>query len=189
MAECIAGGRGGARNILIIDESQRCCAKLAVSFAELGQAAWVSQSFDIDPVLAVAGSLDLVVTELKVGGGHLFRALPVLLGKVPNALIAVATAYPSVASAVRATRLGCHAYLAKPVTARALLRAVALDGQCCDADGSDADSCEWPSFNRAIWEYLNQVYDAAGSMAEAARRLGLDRRSLRRMLAKYPPTR
>jgi ActR/RegA family two-component response regulator len=38
-----------------------------------------------------------------------------------------------------------------------------------------------------IWQYINDVYASAGSMSEAARRLGLDRRSLRRMLNRTPP--
>jgi ActR/RegA family two-component response regulator len=47
----------------------------------------------------------------------------------------------------------------------------------------------WPSLDRTIWEYINQVVVGAGTLSEAARRLGVDRRSLRRMLAKYPPSR
>jgi ActR/RegA family two-component response regulator len=45
----------------------------------------------------------------------------------------------------------------------------------------------WPSLDRAIWDYLNQVFLASGSMSEAARRLKVDRRSLRRMLGKQAP--
>ena len=58
-------------------------------------------------------------------------------------------------------------------------------GTASESEGSYT----WPTLNRTIWEYLNQVYVSAGSMSEAARRLGLHRRSLRRMLAKYPPAR
>jgi ActR/RegA family two-component response regulator len=40
-----------------------------------------------------------------------------------------------------------------------------------------------------MWEVLNEAVETAGSVSGAARRLGLHARSLRRMLAKYPPSR
>jgi two-component system response regulator RegA len=40
------------------------------------------------------------------------------------------------------------------------------------------------------WEHINRVLaDCAGNVSEAARRLGIHRRSLQRKLAKYPTTR
>ena len=45
-----------------------------------------------------------------------------------------------------------------------------------------------PSLARAEWEHMNRVLtDAGGNVSEAARRLGLHRRSLQRKLNKYPP--
>lgn len=37
-----------------------------------------------------------------------------------------------------------------------------------------------------FWEYIHRVHCSAGSISEAAPRLGLHRRSLRRMLSKHP---
>ena len=46
-----------------------------------------------------------------------------------------------------------------------------------------------PSLARAEWEHINRVLsDAGGNISEAARRLGIHRRSLQRKLQKYPPT-
>ena len=45
-----------------------------------------------------------------------------------------------------------------------------------------------PSLARVEWEYLNRVLiEVEGNVSEAARRLGLHRRSLQRKLAKLPP--
>ena len=45
-----------------------------------------------------------------------------------------------------------------------------------------------PSLARAEWEHINRVLsDAGGNISEAARRLGIHRRSLQRKLQKYPP--
>jgi len=65
-----------------------------------------------------------------------------------------------------------------------VLRALDLDDPPVDGD------CPTQmTLDRAIWEYINYSVDVAGSIAAAARNLGLDRRSLRRMLAKYAPAR
>jgi two-component system response regulator RegA len=47
-----------------------------------------------------------------------------------------------------------------------------------------------PSLARAEWEHIQRVLtDAGGNVSEAARRLGLHRKSLQRKLQKYPPRR
>jgi two-component system response regulator RegA len=44
-----------------------------------------------------------------------------------------------------------------------------------------------PSLARVEWEHLNRVLtDCDGNISEAARQLGMHRRSLQRKLAKYP---
>ena len=48
---------------------------------------------------------------------------------------------------------------------------------------------EVPSLARAEWEHINRVLaDCEGNISEAARRLGLHRRSLQRKLQKRPPS-
>jgi two-component system response regulator RegA len=58
------------------------------------------------------------------------------------------------------------------------------------ASDSPAPPGEPLSLARAEWEHINHVLvSVSGNISEAARRLGLHRRSLQRKLAKYPPTR
>jgi two-component system response regulator RegA len=53
-----------------------------------------------------------------------------------------------------------------------------------------AKPLETPSLARAEWEHINRVLsDCGGNISEAARRLGIHRRSLQRKLQKYPPAR
>jgi len=53
--------------------------------------------------------------------------------------------------------------------------------------GTDVDY-KAPSLARAEWEHINRVLsDCGGNISEAARRLGIHRRSLQRKLQKYPP--
>ncbi len=47
-----------------------------------------------------------------------------------------------------------------------------------------------PSLARAEWEHINRVLtDCGGNISQAARLLGLHRRSLQRKLSKYPAAR
>ncbi|MEZ4473670.1 MAG: helix-turn-helix domain-containing protein [bacterium] len=53
---------------------------------------------------------------------------------------------------------------------------------------ASTDEYQAPSLARAEWEHINWVLaDCGGNISEAARRLGLHRRSLQRKLQKYPP--
>jgi ActR/RegA family two-component response regulator len=47
-----------------------------------------------------------------------------------------------------------------------------------------------PSLARVEWEHMQRVIsDCGGNLSQAARLLGIHRRSLQRKLAKYPPAR
>jgi ActR/RegA family two-component response regulator len=126
---------------------------------------------------------DLVVLELSFPDGTWFDAFNIVQMLAPEARVVIATASGSIASTVEAMRCGVTGYLAKPVTAQLVLSAAELGAP--PADPSSAGM----SLDRAIWEYLTQTVSACGSIAAAARSLGLDRRSLRRMLSKNPPAR
>lgn len=76
-------------------------------------------------------------------------------------------------------RCGVDNYLVNPVTAAQVL------SRSADATSS-ASACAM-SLHRAVHEFLKQSVNCHGSLAATARALRVDRRSLRRMLAKNPP--
>jgi two-component system, response regulator RegA len=128
----------------------------------------------------------LVVLELRLRSGSVFDLLPALRRELPEAKLVILTSYGSVASAVRALRLGATNYLCKPARAAQILWA-ANDASTHDvlADVPAAD--DTLTLDQAIWEYIHQTLEASGSISEAARRLGLFRQSLKRMISKYRP--
>jgi two-component system response regulator RegA len=98
--------------------------------------------------------------------------------------IVVLTGYGTIASAVAAMRAGAVDYLTKPVDAAACERAL-LGKALREGDPDDV-----PSLDRVEWEYLQRVLaDAGGNVSEAARRLGMHRRSLQRKISRMPPKR
>ncbi|MCA9548246.1 MAG: two-component system response regulator, partial [Myxococcales bacterium] len=88
--------------------------------------------------------------------------------------------YGSIATAIEAVRMGAENYLTKPADADEILAAFA-GPQPVEAEHT-------PSLARAEWEHIQRVMaDCDGSVSEAARRLGLHRRTLQRKLYKDPP--
>jgi two-component system, response regulator RegA len=124
--------------------------------------------------------LHLVVTELRLVDGPALALLAWLKRERPKLRTVVATDHGSIATAVRCTRLGVDGYFCKPVSCDKLVGCEHTDGDPCILDRP-------MRLERAVWEYLHRAVDSAGSISQGAQLLGLDRRSLRRMLGKYAP--
>jgi len=100
--------------------------------------------------------------------------------------IVVLTGYGSIATALESVRLGAVHYLTKPTDADRILAAF----QHGLASRSRDLPTDPPSLAHVEWEHLNRVLtDCDGNVSEAARQLGMHRRSLQRKLAKYPSPR
>ena len=105
----------------------------------------------------------------------------------PATRIVVLTGYGSIATAVEAVRRGATHYLTKPADADEIL--AAFDAAARGADTAAA-SPQPMSLDRVEWEHINRVLvECGGNISEAARVLGLHRRSLQRKLAKFPVSR
>ena len=107
----------------------------------------------------------------------------------PATRIVVLTGYGSVATAVEAVRRGAVHYLTKPAHADEILAAFDRDTQPGPGD-ANVRTLQPMSLDRVEWEHINRVLlDCDGNVSEAARVLGLHRRSLQRKLAKFPSRR
>ena len=105
-----------------------------------------------------------------------------LVAADPQVRIVMLTGYGSIATAVDAVRAGAVNYLAKPADADQIL--AALNGTGSDGPGE----LPVPSLARVEWEHIQRILtDCDGNISEAARRLGIHRRSLQRKLGKLPP--
>ena len=94
----------------------------------------------------------------------------------------VLTGYGSIATAVESMKLGATSYLTKPADADQIV--AAFDGT------QPSDEAEVPSLARVEWEHIQRVLaDCSGNVSQAARMLGIHRRSLQRKLSKYPSIR
>jgi two-component system response regulator RegA len=177
-------------SILIVDESEPFAAALGHSLAVAGIAVWRAPTFRAASVIMdTLGPPSYIVSELRVDGRALVDFLNDVAPSLPPQRVVVATVYPSIATAVRLTRMGIAGYLTKPISAPDLLDVLEERPSSAVSSPQVPEPLTRPTLDRAIWEYISRTYADAGSISEAARRLGIERRSLRRMLAKHPPSR
>jgi two-component system response regulator RegA len=172
--------------VLVVDEDQPFTEAISRTLRDCEMSVMTAATFR-DAMSAIDASRpDWVISELRIRGEGVGEFIEAVKSRIPAERVIVATVFPSVAMAVHLIKRGVGGYLTKPVSRLALM---ALFEGCTSPPFDVEGVTEWPSLDRTIWEYLSQVFVAAGSMSEAARRLGLDRRSLRRMLSKQPPGR
>lgn len=85
-------------------------------------------------------------------------------------------------TAVESVKLGAATYLTKPVDADQIL--AAFNGETTPGAGL---GFAVPSLARVEWEHIQRVMaDCGGNLSQAARALGIHRRSLQRKLSKDP---
>jgi two-component system, response regulator RegA len=125
------------------------------------------------------------VLDLKLGADNGLKLIPQLKRLAPAMRILLLTGYASIATAVQAIKRGADDYLAKPVDADAVAGAL-LNTSGAHAE-PDATPPTAPPLKRLEWEQIQRVIaECGGNISDAARRLGLHRRTLQRKLAKRP---
>ena len=175
-------------SLLLVDDDEVFRTRMARAFVERGYEVASAHDFDSALALAKNESPELAVLDLKMPGKSGLELVKALLEIDPQTKIIVLTGYGSIATAIDAVRLGATYYLSKPADADEILAAFAR-GQAPPLDPPESDY-RAPSLARAEWEHINRVLsDCGGNISEAARRLGIHRRSLQRKLQKYPPNR
>jgi two-component system response regulator RegA len=173
-------------SLLIVDDDHVLRERLARAFRERGFEVSTADCFDQALSLAREDSPEMAIVDLRMPGRSGLELVRELHDLDPQTRIVVLTGYGSIATAVEAVRLGAANYLAKPADVDDLLAAFAR-GDAPPLAATDLDYAA-PSLARAEWEHINRVLaDCGGNVSEAARRLGIHRRSLQRKLQKYPP--
>jgi two-component system response regulator RegA len=178
-----------ARSLLLVEDDEVFRRRLARAFSERG---WeVREAADLVGALRAAehDTPEFVVVDLRLPDGSGLEIVRRLKALDETTVIIVLTAYGSIATALDALRLGATHYLTKPADVDDLIAGFARPPLAAgDVRVASPDPItDTPSLARVEWEHINRVLaDSGGNISEAARRLGLHRRSLQRKLAKYP---
>lgn len=177
----MSGALEAGASILVVDDHALFRERLVRALADRGYEAVGAADGEEALLLAREESPECAVVDLRMPGMSGLDVVRELLAIDPTTRVVVLTGYGSVATAVQAIRLGAVDYLAKPAGPEPILAAL--------AGGPPAQEPleETPSLARVEWEHIQRVLvDSDGNVSEAARRLGLHRRSLQRKLAKAP---
>lgn len=174
-----------SRSLLLIDDDDAFARVMARALGQRGYVVSVAGDADTALQAIAVKAPDRIVLDLKLGGESGLALIAPLRARAPRARLLLLTGYASIATAVEAIRRGADDYLAKPVDADALI--AALEGTAhADPSLPPAPGAP-PTLRRLEWEHIQRMLaDCGGNVSEAARRLGMHRRSLQRKLAKRP---
>jgi two-component system response regulator RegA len=175
------------REVLVVDDDQRFAVTLAAALARRGYVAHVAH--DAAGALATARAKEpcAAVVDLKLGADDGLALIEPLRRAHPKMRIVVLTGYASIATAVKAIKLGADDYLAKPVTANAVAAVLERGARKEPSSDAAAPPLEPMSPRRLEWEHIQRVLaEHDGNVSATARTLRMHRRTLQRKLAKRP---
>jgi two-component system, response regulator RegA len=176
------------RSILVVDDDVTFRTRLMRALESRGYDVRSAANVEAAIETARADSPELAVVDLRMPGAsglHLVRELKAI-DATTN--VVVLTAYGSIATALEAVRLGATHYLTKPADVDEIL--AAFDRATQTPDEPLTIEHEVASLALVEWEHIQRVLtDCNGNISQAARLLGIHRRSLQRKLSKYPTSR
>lgn len=176
------------RRVLVVDDDEVFRTRLCRALAQRG---WeTAAACDGEEAIGIAreSAPDLVLLDLRMPGMDGLDVIAGLRAASSFTKIIVLTGYASIPTTIEAVKRGADYYLSKPADTVQILAAyerlltpgVPLPNAPVDA----------PSLASVEWEHMQRVIaDCGGNITQAARALGIHRRSLQRKLSKYPPPR
>lgn len=168
-----------ARGILVCDDDATFTGYLVRAFCERGFRAVGAHDYERAMELVAEHRPEWAVVDLMLGTDNGLELVRDLLRADATLQVVVLTGYGSIATAVRAVRLGAKDYLSKPANADDLLAAFTHRGEPLASREAPAA----PTLADAEWEHIQRVLaDCSGNITHAAQRLGVHRRSLQRKL-------
>ena len=170
------------RLLLLVEDDEDFARTLARSLARRGWRVLHADSLPAVQALLTSQRPTHAVVDLKLRGeASGLACVRALHAAHADTLIVVLTGYASIATAVQAIKLGACQYLAKPSNTDDIEAAFARTEGDADVELTARAS----SIKTLEWERIHEVLAETGfNISEAARRLGMHRRTLTRKLEK-----
>lgn len=176
----------GAESILLVDDTFVLRDRLAIAMRRRGFRVETAGNLDEAVDVFSRRPTDLAVLDLRMPGRSGLELLRKLLQIKPEARIIMLSGFGSIPASIDAIRAGAVNFLSKPADADDILGAFVRGDAQSVPDG--VVTFPAPSLARSEWEHIHRVLsDSGGNISEAARRLGIHRRSLQRKLRKRAP--
>jgi two-component system response regulator RegA len=170
------------RRLLIVEDDAAFARTLARSFSRRGyEVRHIPGQDELDATLARYLPTHAVVDLKLAGGSSGLNCVKALHARDPAIVIVVLTGYASIATAVEAIKLGARHYLAKPSNSDDIEAAFERGAGDTGVDVAHRRT----SIKTLEWERIHETLaETDFNISEAARRLGLHRRTLARKLEK-----
>lgn len=176
-----------AKSILLVDDNVVLRDRLALAFQERGFEVATAGNYDEAVAVFARQPTALAVLDLRMPGKQGLALLQSLKSISPDTKYLILSGFGSISTAIDAIRMGATNFLPKPADADDILNAFARGDQEMDPPAPEEDVSA-PTLAQAEWEHIHRILaDCGGNISEAARRLGIHRRSLQRKLRKRAP--
>jgi two-component system, response regulator RegA len=170
-------------SLLLVDDDVIFCEVLEQAMRRCHFTPKVAHDVPEAMALLVGWSPAYAVIDLRMPGPSGLELVAALHQRDPETRIIVLTGYASISTAVEAIKLGAVHYLTKPTDADEIVAAFVRE----EGDVHVPIAAEPPSVDRLEWEHIQRIMtESGGNISEAARKLGMHRRTLQRKLSKYP---
>ncbi|WP_164101380.1 response regulator transcription factor [Candidatus Laterigemmans baculatus] len=177
----------GYDSILLVDDTVVLRDRLAEAFRQRGFRVETAGSYDEALVVFSQRPTELAVLDMRMPGPSGLELLQRIKARRPETQVVMLSGFGSIAAGIDAVRAGAVNFLSKPADADEILTAFAR-GEASNLPHASGSDFRAPSLARAEWEHIHRVLsDCGGNISEAARRLGIHRRSLQRKLRKRAP--
>jgi two-component system response regulator RegA len=174
-------------SIILVDDSTILRDRLAEAFQERGFRVEVSSNCDEAVEVFRRNPTDLAVVDLRMPGRPGLMVIQDLKDIHPDVQVLILSGFGSISTAIDAIRLGAVNFLPKPADVDDILNAFKRGGAEVEVPESD-EEIPVPTLAQAEWDHIHRVLaDCNNNISEAARRLGIHRRSLQRKLRKRAP--
>ncbi|MCP3462517.1 MULTISPECIES: response regulator transcription factor [unclassified Bradyrhizobium] len=171
------------QSLIIVEDDASFARTLKRSFERRGYSVVIAASIEEVRKELEDKSFGHAVVDLKLGGASGLACVELLHTHDPDMLIVVLTGFASIATAVEAIKLGACHYLAKPSNTDDIEAAF----QKAEGNAEVALDARPTSIKTLEWERIHQtLIETDFNISEAARRLGMHRRTLARKLEKRP---
>ncbi len=175
-----------ATSILLVDDTLVLRERMSLAMEQRGFRVETAGNFDEAVDVFRRRPTDLAVLDLRMPGRSGLELLRKLLQIAPETRVIILSGFGSIPASIDAVRAGAVNFLSKPADADDILSAFMRGDEPSVPDGAIAFPA--PSLARNEWEHIHRVLsDCGGNISEAARRLGIHRRSLQRKLRKRAP--
>lgn len=169
--------------LLIVDDDEPLRSRLGRAMEKRGfqpiLAAGVADAAEILKQIAPA----FAVVDLRLEDGDGLQVVNQIHDKREDCRVVMLTGYGNIATAVAAVKAGAIDYLSKPADADDVEKALLAKPGARPAPPENPMSAD-----RVRWEHIQRVYELCDhNVSETARRLGMHRRTLQRILAKRAP--